>query len=301
MPARLPDALAAERVQWLPAEASARRYARLHRPRHQPHPTVVAMVFHPATRTQEVERVARATRLLADAGLPVPEVLDMDSDGRWILQEDLGDVTLAEARSAGHQVATAYSEAVGLLSVLPGLSLDTSPKPPLDARRLRDELQQFARLALRLGDGPGAGLAAELDALVTRCMEAPQVLCHRDYHARNLMLKEGRVRVIDHQDALLGPAPYDRVSLAYDPYVELADPIRDRIAGEGEAVAAVALQRLAKAMGTFADKGGKWTECLVPSARQARRQLGRSELALPLLDLGLAAVAAGQTSGRAAS
>jgi len=308
MNTRLPDALTAERVEWLPAEASARRYARLHRPRGRPHRTLMAMLFHPATRPQEVDRVARATQQLDAAGVPVPELVAWDGEARWILQEDLGDVTLARARRDGQALAGAYSEAVALLETLAPLSLDTSPKPPLAKQRMRAELQQFAVLALKLPEGPGAGLADELDQLAARCEQAPVALCHRDYHSRNLLLHDGRVRVIDHQDALAGPACYDRVSLAYDPYVELPDAIRDRIAGDGDQLPAVALQRLAKAIGTFADKGGQWSACITPAARQARRLLSRGELALPLLDLGLAALATGcapltaraPVSGRAA-
>lgn len=290
MRAQLPQdpALAAAGVQWLPAEASARRYARLRQPRRVDAPTAVVMLFGRGTPPREVERVARATEHLARAGLPVPQVHAVDPQAGWILQEDLGDTTLAAARAQGQQVAGAYSAAIGLLEPLAGLtSLDTSPRPPLDARRMRDELGVFSSLALKLGDGPGAGLSAELDELARLCAERPTVLCHRDYHARNLLLLDGRVRVIDHQDALAGPDTYDRVSLAYDPYVELTDAIRDRIAGDGEGVAVVAVQRLCKALGTFADKGGAWLQHVPSAARSARRLLARDGLALPLLDLAL--------------
>ena len=99
------------------------------------------------------------------------------------------------------------------------------------------ELAHFARTALDLDGPPGAGLAGDLARLVTRCAASETALCHRDYHARNLLLQAGRVRVIDHQDALPGPAVYDRVSLAYDPYVALDDATRDALAGEHPDVA----------------------------------------------------------------
>jgi hypothetical protein len=97
--------------------------------------------------------------------------------------------------------------------------------------------------------------------------------------------------VIDHQDALPGPAVYDRVSLAYDPYVALDDATRDALAGEGPDVAPVAVQRLVKAIGTYAGKGGGWTRWIAPAARQARRLLGRDRLGLPVLDAALAGLA----------
>ena len=292
MPTRLPPALACERVEWLPAEASARRFARLHRPRAVARPTAVAMLFHPATQPAEVRRVARATELLGAAGLPVPVIHEFDADGRWILQEDLGDTTLARARAQGSPVADAYSQAVALLPAIQPLQLPTSPRPGLVASRLMAELEQFATLALALPEGPGAGLRADFERVVAAAEAQPTVLCHRDYHSRNLMLLDGRVRVVDHQDALPGPIAYDRVSLAYDPYVDLADPIRDRIAGQVEGTACVAVQRLAKAIGTFADKGGPWIVNIAPAARQARRLIARDGLGLTMLDLALATLIA---------
>src|SRR5439155_1739787 len=44
----------------------------------------------------------------------------------------------------------------------------------------------------------------------------PRVLNHRDFHAWNLHVQDGRIRVIDFQDALLAPAPYDLATLLGD-------------------------------------------------------------------------------------
>ncbi len=53
-------------------------------------------------------------------------------------------------------------------------------------------------------------MAAELAA-------RPRVLCHRDYHTANLIVDgNSRLRIIDHQDARMGPASYDLVSLLLD-------------------------------------------------------------------------------------
>ncbi|MFQ5454764.1 MAG: aminoglycoside phosphotransferase family protein [Nitrospirota bacterium] len=52
---------------------------------------------------------------------------------------------------------------------------------------------------------------------------------HRDYHSRNLMVQDGRIRVIDFQDALLGPPTYDLASLLRDSYTILDDEIIDEL------------------------------------------------------------------------
>ena len=285
--------LACERSEWLPAEASTRRYARLTRLRHYQLATAVAMVFPKGTEPAEVARIERATRLLAAAGVPVPEIYDSDPARGWILQEDLGDRSLAAAAAeGGADVGPAYREALALLErVRSAGELPTSPRPPLDGVRLLRELELFATAGLGLADGAGEQLRADFGRLVEACLAAPVVLCHRDYHARNLMLQAGRVRVLDHQDALSGPGPYDRVSLAYDPYVEIDDAVRDEFAGDEPGTCAVAVQRLCKALGTYGEKGGAWRAYVPVAARQARRLIGRGGLRLPVLQASLGALA----------
>ena len=51
----------------------------------------------------------------------------------------------------------------------------------------------------------------------------PRVLCHRDYHSRNLMLSAGELYIIDFQDARMGPDTYDLASLLRDSYVDLTE------------------------------------------------------------------------------
>jgi aminoglycoside/choline kinase family phosphotransferase len=91
------------------------------------------------------------------------------------------------------------------------------------------------------------------------------VLCHRDYHSRNLMLHDDRLFIIDFQDARLGPDTYDLSSLLRDSYVDLPWSVVDDLiayflalqgrSGEEEEYRArfdlMALQRNLKALGTF--------------------------------------------------
>ena len=91
---------------------------------------------------------------------------------------------------------------------------------------------------------------------------------HRDYHSRNLMLHDGRLYVIDFQDARMGPDTYDLASLLRDSYVDLPEPVVDELIGyflalKGDAAGLeaprefrrrfdlMALQRNLKALGTF--------------------------------------------------
>ncbi len=252
-------------------------------------PSAVVMLFASRTPPVEVERVARATEALAAGGIPVPALYRVEPEERRIVQEDLGTVHLADGRAQGLDLRGLYRQAVSLLPRLQALDLDTCPSPPLDAERMNRELQHFARGAVASG---GPALDEDLTHLAEAAAALPTVLCHRDYHARNLLVQDGqRLRVIDHQDAMPGPAPYDRVSLGYDPYVQLADETRDALAGDAPGTAIVAVQRLCKAIGTYAHAGGPWAACLAPAARQARRLLPRTGLVLHVLDAALVPLA----------
>ena len=114
-------------------------------------------------------------------------------------------------------------------------------------------------------------LSQEWSAIVEELAGEPRVLCHRDYHSRNLMLHDGSLFIIDFQDARMGPDTYDLVSLLRDSYVDLdVAPGRraDRVLPGAASTAprgvtptrraefrrrfdVMALQRNLKALGTF--------------------------------------------------
>jgi hypothetical protein len=112
-----------------------------------------------------------------------------------------------------------------------------------------------------------AALDDEWAAMTTELAAESLVLCHRDYHSRNLMVHESRLYLIDFQDARLGPDTYDLASLLRDSYVDVEDRELDELiayflALKGVTAAndiamfrsrfdLVALQRNLKALGTF--------------------------------------------------
>ena len=70
-------------------------------------------------------------------------------------------------------------------------------------------------------------LREEWARIVDELAAEPRVLCHRDYHSRNLMWHDDTLYVIDFQDARMGPDTYDLVSLLRDSYVDLPDAAVD--------------------------------------------------------------------------
>jgi aminoglycoside/choline kinase family phosphotransferase len=217
-------------------------------------------------------------RLLERMGLPVPAVLG-HSDGLGILAlQDLGDVTLQAHLGAGTltEHASLYRQAVAFVEVLQrrGRELESPEHAPyqvaFDVEKLTWELDYFVRHFLEGYRGvilPAAertALAAEWAAIVEELAAEPRVLCHRDYHSRNLMLHEGQLYIIDFQDARLGPDTYDLVSLLRDSYVDISDRELDELVAYFAALRGIvdasefrrrfdlmAVQRNLKALGTF--------------------------------------------------
>jgi len=217
--------------------------------------------------------------LFAAMPVPVPQVLGHAGDLGVIALEDLGDVTLqahlGTAPAAAH--AALYRQAVTLIEVFQrrGRELTSPAFLPygiaFDVEKLTWEMDFFTKHFLEAYRGAGLtpasreALRQELAAIVTELAAEPRVLCHRDYHSRNLMLHEGRLCIIDFQDARLGPDTYDLVSLLRDSYLDLPDQVVDELIAyflalggrTGEEAAfrprfdLMALQRNLKALGTF--------------------------------------------------
>ena len=169
--------------------------------------------------------------------LPVPAILG-HSDALGILAlQDLGDVTLQAHLGAAsvHEHAALYREAVAFIEQLQrrGAELASDGVPAVPARVRRREADVGARLlrqAFRgglsrrvLSPAERTALAEEWAAIAGELAAEPRVLCHRDYHSRNLMLHDGACYIIDFQDARMGPDTYDLVSLLRDSYVDIAD------------------------------------------------------------------------------
>ena len=195
--------------------------------------------------------------------------------------QDLGDVTLQAHLGAASPPSTPRctarrSRSSSCCSAAAPSSPPTGILPygiAFDVEKLTWELEFFAKHFVEgyRGVGAGAGRASGarrgVAAIVEELAAEPRVLCHRDYHSRNLMLHDGSLYIIDFQDARMGPDTYDLASLLRDSYVDITDRELDeliallpRAEGATTRDAAdefrrrfdlMALQRNLKALGTF--------------------------------------------------
>ena len=267
--------LTAPRAVPLTGDASDRRYFRvLSRDGHSFVLAMYAAPFDYATLP-----FVNVAELFAAVPVPVPRILGEAADLGVLALEDLGDVTLQAHVGAASAKAHAalYRQAASFIEALQrrGAVLTNAKYLPygvaFDVAKLTWELNFFIKHFLEAYRGV-AFRPAERDALRAECAQIveelanePRVLCHRDYHSRNLMLNEGRLCIIDFQDARLGPDTYDLASLLRDSYVDIPGEAVDEVIAyflalggrSGEEVEfrrrfdLMALQRNFKALGTF--------------------------------------------------
>ena len=180
-------------------------------------------VDSPASENNDAFLAVRA--LLESSGVRVPSLVAAElALGYWLL-EDLGDDTLLPLLSEG-TVSVWYPKALTTLAALAQIPTAGRDLPFYDATRLGNELALFSDwfvpqlLGLNLADQLQPIFSALTALLIESAHAQPQVLVHRDYHSRNLMvLNNHDLAVIDFQDAVIGPITYDPVSLLKDCYL----------------------------------------------------------------------------------
>jgi aminoglycoside/choline kinase family phosphotransferase len=266
-------------VEPLTGDASARRFFRVRLPDGT---TRVVMDYGESFTDETGDQ--RANRLFEAAALRVARILSAAPDPGCLILEDLGNLTLdrALASASPAERRLLYDTAVDLaveIRVEGTRALRHSEQrrwPALDSRRFRFEMDYFLEHYAR-GLAAKSFLPSKLERLLHELADRaadmlPRVLCHRDFHSRNLMvLRDGSLAMVDIQDARWGPDAYDLASLVRDGYVDLEEgeverlveryrrarpdvPSPERFRARFDIVAA---QRMIKALGTFGYQVGR--------------------------------------------
>ena len=210
----------------LTPDASTRKYYRIGWKKRTAIAAVYAEPFDP-----EFHPYLDVTRLFLDCQIPVPEIYAVDGAAGIIVQEDLGDQQLFQVyeEESEDQCDQFKEEAIALIAKIQSATQHAYETNSISSRLAFDEAKLSWELdfffdhyfgSLRgetLRHAEVAELKAELNDISAELSAAPRVLCHRDYHASNLMIDpRKRIRVVDHQDARMGPASYDLVSFLLD-------------------------------------------------------------------------------------
>ena len=294
------------RIVPLTGDASDRRYYRVLTASEAP----FVLALHASPFDVNALPFVNVARLFEKMPVPIPHVFGHADDLGVLALEDLGDVTLQAHLGAAtaSEHAALYRQAVTLIATMQkrGAELESPEYIPygiaFDVEKLAWELDFFTKHFIEAYRGvvipPAAkeALRQEFAQVIEELAAEPRVLCHRDYHSRNLMFHNDRLYIIDFQDARMGPDTYDLASLLCDSYVDLPHPTVSELMASFLALKGtpdletefrkrfdlMALQRNLKALGTFgyqttARRNPVYIQYIPRTLRYVRDNLGRHQ------------------------
>ncbi len=214
------------KFQALAGDASARRYVRIY----NSNASYILMIFPKKEKTMG-EHFMQIRDLFEQHQVHVPKLLGHDFGLGYILLEDLGDLTLERRFWESQDRLKALPFYIKSINEL----IKTLSYPcfhmEFDTEKLLWEMNYMRKnlllqfFELDLSADFEQHLVSDFENICNHLSSLPQVVCHRDYHSRNIMLHKNETYVIDFQDARLGPKQYDLVSLLRDSYVTLPSEI----------------------------------------------------------------------------
>lgn len=285
--------------QRMAGDASIRSYARLHRdetdfilmnsPRRPDGPAIYDGKSYSAAvhLAEDVKPFVAIAKGLRERGLSAPAIHHADLDAGFLITEDFGRDAFVEG-DPPRPIAERYEAATDMLAALHRDPLPESlplapqitykiPAFDIDAMMVEIGLMLEWYLPDRGAVPPDAARHEFLEQwrdLLAKTATLPRTWVLRDYHSPNLIWLAGRsgisrVGVIDFQDAVLGPAAYDLVSLLQDARIDVPEQleltlltryIKARHAADNtfdpasfaESYAIMSAQRNTRLLGTFA-------------------------------------------------
>jgi tRNA threonylcarbamoyl adenosine modification protein YjeE len=241
------------RRQRMAGDASIRSYARLIRddgvvivmnsPRRPDGPAIYEGKSYSAAvhLAEDVKPFVAIAGALRERGFSAPAIRHADLDAGFLITEDFGSTGFVEGDPPA-PIAERYEAATDLLAALHRQALPENlplapqlgyAMPAFDTEAMLVEVGLMLEWYLPdRGIEPSDSLRAEFVALwrdlLTKAASAPKTWVLRDFHSPNLIwLGEragiAKVGIIDFQDAVLGPAAYDLVSLLQDARIDVSE------------------------------------------------------------------------------
>ncbi|MDQ0025949.1 aminoglycoside/choline kinase family phosphotransferase [Variovorax paradoxus] len=211
-------------VRLASADASFRRYFRVD----SAEACGARIVMDAPPDKENSEPFVQVARLMAEAGVTAPRVLEWDKSHGFLLLDDLGRQTMLDVIDPAQPDASRplYDRAIDAL-IRWQLASKPGVLPPYDRALLERELALFPEWYI----GRHRGIAVEgklkerlersFKLIVESNLASPSVYVHRDFMPRNLMVREDAadLGVLDFQDAVYGPITYDIASLMRDAFL----------------------------------------------------------------------------------
>lgn len=212
------------KLNYMQSDASSRKYLRLETPDN----SFVIMDTKP---DKELDNFITLARILAVHKINAPEIIHCNSAQGLVLLSDFGSKTYLETirNVAPEQTDKLYLDAIATLIKIQSIPKDNSigyALNSMDTAYISNRLEVFKEWYLQ--KHMGITIDTHINTIISKMqelfnnvfMELPPVFVHVDYHCRNLMhVSANNPGVLDFQDAMIGPATYDLVSLFQDAYI----------------------------------------------------------------------------------
>ncbi len=235
------DKLTALNIEKLTGDASSRSYFRIR----GEEGSYVACLDQSLTGLKKLEEVdfLSAQNVLHKEGVTVPEIFHVDFKKGYVLQEDLGDITFLRTLSLienKEEEFKHYKCAIDELLKIQSVPLEQMRDTVFKNRSFDEEKLMFevdftikhlidGLFDLSLDSDRKIKIRNNFEKLVKELASQSRVLTHRDYHSRNIMVKQGKLKVIDFQDMRMGIPQYDLVSLLEDCYYNVDSENKDKL------------------------------------------------------------------------
>ena len=156
---------------------------------------------------------------MKNSGLQVPEIFAKDLELGFMVLSDFGDFHFQDALDKDNFDGL-YDLAIDQIANMQQSLIQSEENlPTFDVKWQWKELDIFREWCL-----PGMtenSFREKASALVKAVDDIPKAFMHRDFHCRNLLVKDDKtLGIIDFQGAMHGPLTYDLVSLLRDCYVD---------------------------------------------------------------------------------
>lgn len=228
-----------ENVEKLTGDASTRKYYRIWTDVQ----SYVVCLDNPLDDEAEEPNFLKLQRVLHNEKVRVPLIFDRELSTGYILEEDLGDITYLKDIALIDKTENEYSyykNAIDLMASIHAIDTkkykgETFTALAFDTEKLYAEMEFTKKyflqkyLAVDVESPEVNQLYKKLKAMCETLSNEPRTLVHRDYHSRNLMIKDGKQIVIDFQDARMGTPLYDLVSLLEDCYYQLTNENKEKL------------------------------------------------------------------------
>ena len=179
--------------------------------------TTILMVAPPDK--EPLDQFLFLAKSLKDRSVKAPEIYAFDHHLGVILQEDLGTFSLMQYyhehnKKNNQLIFDKLNETIIHLQE----NCTDIDLPFYSSKILLDEISLFHEWYLKGLDFDQKKLEGIYSFLLKNIDKQTKKFVHRDFHCRNLLINNGKVGLIDFQDALIGPITYDLVSYLKDAY-----------------------------------------------------------------------------------